>query len=95
MKIAVIIERVYVARTFSIQDLLEKLPITRSRDVLAMNGPLKLPLKDRRAGIINNKTRKLSKGRIKSDKTIPANRSPTIETTSDGKVSLIILPLES
>ena len=89
------IESMYVAKTFSIQDLFEKSPITRSRDVLAMNGPLKLPLRDKRAGIINIKTIKLSKGRIKSDKTIPANRSPTIETISDGKVSLTILLLES
>ena len=89
------IESMYVAKTFSIQDLFEKFPITRSRDVLAMNGPLKLPLRDKRAGIINIKTIKLSKGRIKSDKTIPAKRSPTIETISDGKVSLTILLLES
>ena len=95
IKKAVIIERVYVARTFSIHDLFEKLPITRSRDVLAMKGPLKLPLRDNKAGIINNKTIKLSKGKIKSDKTIPARRSPTMETISDGKVSLTIFLLES
>jgi len=95
IKIAVIIERVYVANTFSNQDLREKLPIIKSREVLAINGPLKLPLKDKRAGIIKIKTKKLSKGKIKIESIKPANISPIIDITSDGKVSLIIFPLES
>ncbi|KKL95239.1 hypothetical protein LCGC14_1856600 [marine sediment metagenome] len=90
-----IIERVYVANTFSNQDLREKLPIIKSREVLAINGPLKLPLKDRRAGIIKIKTKKLSKGKIKIESTKPAKISPIIDITSDGKVSLIIFSLES
>ena len=32
---------------------------------------------------------------IKRDNTIPARISPTMETISDGKFSLMILPLES
>jgi hypothetical protein len=95
MKIAVIIESVKVARTFSVKDLLEKFPITKSREVLAINGPLKFPLKDKSAGIINIKTRKLSNGKISKERIIPARISPIIETSSDGKVSLIILDLES
>ncbi len=95
MKNAVIIESEYVARTFSNHDFLENAPIIKSRDVLAINGPLKLPLRDKRAGTINIKTRKLANRIIKSDRIIPARRSPTIETTSDGKVSLTILPLVS
>lgn len=95
IKKAVIMESVYVARIFSIQDLIEKFPITKSREVLAMNGPLKLPLKDNRAGIIKIKTTKLSRGKINNDKIIPANKSPIIEIVSDGKVSLTILVLES
>ena len=42
IKMAVINERAYVANTFSNQDLREKLPIMKSREVLAMNGPLRL-----------------------------------------------------
>ena len=92
---AVIIESVYVANTFSIQDLFEKSPMMKSREVLAIKGPLKFPLNDKRAGINNIKTRKLSKGIIKSESTIPAKRSPIMDTISDGTVSLTILPLES
>ena len=95
INIAVIIERVYVANTFSNRDLREKLPIMKSLDVLAMNGPLKLPLKDRRAGIISIKIRKLLKGRIKIESIKPAKISPIIDIISEGKVSLIIFPLES
>jgi hypothetical protein len=95
MKKAVIIERLYVAKTFSNHDFLEKLPIIKSRDVLAINGPLKLPLNDRRAGIISNNARKLLNGKIRIESTNPAKRSPTIETISEGKVSLTIVPLES
>ena len=95
IKNAVIIERIYVANTFSNQDLLEKLPIIKSREVLAINGPLKLPLKDKRAGIIRIKTGKLLKGRIKIESTMPAKISPIIDIISEGKVSLIIFPLES
>lgn len=95
IKIAVIIERVYVANTFSNQDLREKLPIIKSRDVLAINGPLKLPLKDKRAGTIRIKTTKLLKGKIKIERTKPAKMSPIIDMISEGKTSLIIFPLES
>ena len=95
IKIAVIIDRTYVANTFSNQDLREKLPIIKSREVLAINGPLKLPLKDKRAGIIKIKTRKLLKGRIKIESIKPAKISPIIDIISEGKVSLIIFPLES
>ncbi len=95
IKKAVMIESEYVARTFSSQDLLENAPITKSREVLAIKGPLKLPLRDKRAGIINIKTIKLAKRIIKSERIIPAKISPMIETISDGKVSLTILPLES
>lgn len=91
----VIIESVYVAKTFSIQDLLEKAPIIKSREVLAIKGPLKLPLNDKSAGIINIKTRKLSNGKISSERTIPAKISPIIDISSDGKVSLTIFPLVS
>ena len=95
MKMAVITERLNVAKIFSSQDFLEKLPIIKSREVLAINGPLRFPLNDKSAGIINNNTRKLSNGRIKIERTNPAKISPTIETISDGKVSLTIVPLES
>jgi hypothetical protein len=95
IKNAVIIESKYVARTFSIQDLLENAPITKSREVLAMNGPLKLPLRDKRAGTINIKTRKLVNCIITSDRIIPAKISPMIDIISDGKVSLTICPLVS
>lgn len=61
IKNAVISERVYVARAFSSHDLRDNVPITKSREVLAIKGPLKLPLRDKRAGIINIKTKKLSK----------------------------------
>ena len=88
-------ERKYVANTFSNQDLREKLPIMKFLDVLAINGPLKLPLKDRRAGIIRIKTWKLLKGRIKIESTKPAKISPIIDIISEGKVCLIIFPLES
>ena len=95
MKIAVIIAKINVANTFSIHDLLEKSPIIRSRDVLAIKGPLKFPLNERRAGIININARKLSNGKIKIERIIPARISPIIDNVSDGKVSLTILPLES
>ena len=95
IKLAVIIERTYVANTFSNQDLREKVPMMRSLDVLAIYGPLKLPRKERRAGTIKIKTKKLLKGKIKIESTKPAKISPIIDIISDGKVSLIILPLES
>lgn len=95
MKIAVIIERKYAANAFSNQDLREKLPIMKSREVLAINGPLKLPLRDRRAGIIKIKAKKLLNGKIKTESTKPAKISPIIDIISDGKVSLIIFPLVS
>ena len=95
INIAVIIERVNVASTFSPHVLPEKFPIIMSRDVLAMKGPLKLPLRVSRAGIINIRTRKLLNGNIKKVRTNPAKRSPKIEIISDGKVSLTIFPLVS
>ncbi|MBA7545608.1 hypothetical protein ES705_37977 [subsurface metagenome] len=95
IKIAVTIERAYVANTFSNQDLREKLPIIKSLDVLAINGPLKLPLKDKRAGIIKIKTKKLLKGKIKIESIKPAKISPIMDIISEGRVSLIIFPLES
>ena len=95
MKIAVIIAKTNVANTFSIHDLLEKFPIIKSREVLAIKGPLKFPLNDRRAGIINIKARKLSNGRIKRERIMPARISPIIDIVSDGKVSLTILPFVS
>ncbi len=95
IKIAVIIERTYVANTFSNQDLREKVPIMRSLDVLAINGPLKLPRRERRAGTIKIKIKKLLKGKIKIESTKPAKISPIIDMTSDGKVCLISFFLES
>lgn len=95
MKIAVIIAKINVANTFSIHDLLVKSPIIRSREVLAIKGPLKFPLNERRAGIINISARKLSNGKIKTERIIPARISPIMDTVSDGKVSLTILPLVS
>ena len=95
MKIAVIIAKINVANTFSIHDLLVKSPIIKSREVLAIKGPLKFPLNERRAGIININARKLSNGKIKTERIIPARISPIIDIVSDGKVSLTILPLVS
>ncbi|MBA7638264.1 hypothetical protein ES703_45917 [subsurface metagenome] len=48
-----------------------------------------------KASIIRISIRKLSKVTIKIERTIPAKISPTIETISDGKVSLTILPFVS
>jgi hypothetical protein len=93
--IAVIIANRKVAKVFSIQDFLEKFPIMRSREVLAIKGPLRFPLNERSAGIIKIRAIKESKGIIKRERIIPAKISPIIETDSDGKVSLIILPLVS
>jgi len=93
--IAVIIANRKVARVFSIQDLLEKFPIMRSREVLAIKGPLRFPLNERSAGMIRIRAIKESKGIIKRERIMPAKISPIIETDSDGKVSLIILPLVS
>ena len=59
----------------------------KSREVRAINGALKLPLRDSKAGIIRINKRKLLKETIKRDSTIPANKSPTIETISDGNGS--------
>lgn len=95
MKIAVIIAKTNVANTFSIHDRLVKTPIIKSREVLAIKGPLKFPLNERRAGIININARKLSNGKIKKERIIPARMSPIIDIASDGKVSLTILPLVS
>jgi len=84
-----------VANTFSNHDFLLNSPIMKSLEVRAINGPLKLPLRDSKAGIIRIKRRKLLKETIKRESTIPANISPTMETISDGNVSLTILPLVS
>lgn len=67
----------------------------KSLDVLAIKGPLRLPLNDNNAGMININIEKLSKGRIKSVRTIPAAIPPTSETISEGRVSLMISNLES
>lgn len=88
-------DRIKVASTFSNHDFLLNSPIIKSREVRAIKGPLKLPLRDNRAGIIKINKRKLLNEIIKSDNTIPARISPTMETISDGKVSLTILPLVS
>ena len=56
---AVIMDKVYVARTFSVHDFLLNSPRIMSFDVLAMNGPLIFPLRDNKAGIINMRMRKL------------------------------------
>jgi len=92
---AVINDKDRVANTFSSQDFLLNSPIMKSLEVRAMNGPLKLPLRDNRAGIMRINKRKLLNETINRDSTIPAKRSPTMETNSEGKVSLTILPLVS
>ncbi len=84
-----------VANTFSNHDFLLNSPIMKSLEVRAINGPLKLPLRDNKAGIIRINKRKLLNEIIKRESTIPARISPTMETISDGKVSLMILPLVS
>ena len=92
---AVTIEREKVAKILCNKFHLLNSPTIKSRDVLAMKGPLKLPLKERRAGIIRIKRIKLSNGRIKTVRTIPASISPTIEIISEGNVCLTIFPFES
>ena len=84
-----------VANTFSSQDFLLNSPIIKSLEVRAMKGPLKLPLRDNSAGMIRINKRKLLNETIKRESMIPARISPTIETISDGNVSLTILPLVS
>ena len=84
-----------VANTFSNQDFLLNSPIIKSLEVRAINGPLKLPLRESKAGIIRINKRKLLNETIKRESTIPAQISPTIETISEGKVSLTILLLVS
>ncbi len=84
-----------VANTFSNHDFLLNSPIIKSREVLAINGPLKLPLRESKAGTIKINKRKLSNETINRDSTIPARISPTMETISEGNVSLTILPLVS
>jgi hypothetical protein len=88
-------DRDRVARTFSNHDFLLNSPIIKSREVRAMKGPLKFPLRDNKAGIIKINKRKLLNETINRERTIPARISPTMETISDGKVSLMILPLVS
>lgn len=48
-----------------------------------------------KAGTMRIKIEKLSKPKIKSDKIIPARRSPMIETISEGNTSLMTFPLVS
>ncbi len=84
-----------VANTFSNHDFLLNSPIMKSLEVRAINGPLKLPLRESKAGIIRINRRKLLNETIKRESTIPAKISPTMETISDGNVSLTILPLVS
>jgi len=84
-----------VAKTFSTHDFLLNSPIMKSLEVRAIKGPLKLPLRESKAGIIRINRRKLLNETIKRVRTIPAKISPTIETISDGNVSLTILPLVS
>ncbi len=91
IRTAVTSESKYVANTFSIQDFLLNSPIIKSLDVLAIKGPLRLPLNDSKAGTIKIKTKKLSNGSIKSVKTIPARILPIMETVSEGKTSLTSL----
>ena len=93
--IAVIKASTYVANMFSNHDFKLKSPIIKSLEVLAIKGPLKFPLSESKAGIIRISIRKLSKETIKIERTIPAKISPTIETISDGKVSLTIFPFVS
>ncbi|MBA7531637.1 hypothetical protein ES705_23852 [subsurface metagenome] len=93
--IAVIKASTYVANMFSNHDFKLKSPIIKSLEVLAIKGPLKFPLSESKASIIRISIRKLSKVTIKIERTIPAKISPTIETISDGKVSLTILPFVS
>jgi len=88
-------DKANVANTFSNHDFLLNSPIMKSLDVLAVKGPLKLPLRESKAGIIRINKRKLLNETIKRESTIPARISPTMETISDGKVSLMILPLVS
>ncbi len=84
-----------VANTFSNHVFLLNSPIMKSLEVRAINGLLRLPLRESKAGIIRINKRKLLNETIKRDNTIPARISPTMETISDGKVSLMILPLVS
>ena len=95
MQEAVIADKISVALTFSSHDLLLKSPIIRSREVLAINGPLMFPRKDNKAGIIRIRIIKLLKGRINKVRTTPADKDPIMEMISEGTVSLIIFPLES
>jgi hypothetical protein len=84
---------VKVAATFSNHDFLLNSPMIKSREVLAIKGPLKLPLSDNKAGMINIKRIKLSNGIIRSESIIPAKISPIIDTISEGNVCLTILSL--
>jgi len=93
--IAVIKASAYMASTFSNHDFKLNSPIIKSLDVLAIKGLLKFPLSESKAGIIRISIRKLSKETIKIERTIPAKIFPTIETISDGKASLTILPFVS
>ena len=88
-------DKANVAKTFSNHDFLLNSPIMKSLEVRAINGPLRLPLRESKAGIIRINRRKLLNETIKRESTIPARISPTMETISDGNVSLTILPLVS
>jgi len=82
----VTIESESVASIFSNKLCLLNSPTIKSREVLAIYGPLILPLKDNNAGIIRIKTIKLLNGSIKSKSRIPARIPPIIEMISEGKV---------
>ena len=88
-------DNVNVANMFSDQDLKLNSPIIRSREVLAIKGPLIFPRIDNKAGIMRMRMGKLSKFKIKIDNMTPARRSPMMETISEGNTSLIIFPLVS
>jgi hypothetical protein len=95
IRIEVIIDKIRVANIFCSHVPLLKSPIMRSFPVLAMKGPLILPLKERMAGTIKMSTEKDLKGNINIVRITPAKIEPIMEMISEGKVSLIILILES
>lgn len=93
IKIAVIIDKEYVAKTFWIKDFKLKTPIMRSLAVLAIYGLEILPLRLKRAGIIKIRIEKLLKGNINKERIKPARIEPIMLTISDGNASLTILHL--
>lgn len=95
MKIADIIERTYVARTFSIKGFFLNIPIIKSLEVLAAKAPPIFPLKVIKLGMIKINAGKVLKGKIKRVSNVPAIKPNMIETISDGNASLTIFPLVS